>query len=106
MVMPTGHAREAAELVPLPRRDRRVIAVVLGLVAIAAVVVVAFAAGGGGARAGCLHVDLPGTMGANELRPCGGAAVGLCRSATAPPLAATRDGATIRGACRRAGIRS
>jgi hypothetical protein len=105
MVMPIGHAREVEQLVPLQRRDRRAIVIggTLTLAAIVALILV-LATGGNTRPPGCLHVDVPSTMGAGELRPCGAAARDLCREATVPPLGATADGATIRAACRRARI--
>jgi hypothetical protein len=105
MATPIGHAQDVGQLVPLQRRERRVILIggVLTLAAILALIVV-MATGGTARPAGCLHVDVPSTMGAGELRPCGAAARELCRDATVAPLAATADGATIRAACRRAGV--
>ncbi len=86
---------------PLGRRDRIVIAIVLGAVAIAAGVG-SFAyldrnGSPGSSGKGCVVVTVPASLGGATIRRCGARAVAFCRSE------ALRN-ATIADACRRAGM--
>jgi hypothetical protein len=74
-------------------RERRIVWVVIGLLAAAAVatVIVVIATSSPSAGAGCIRVDLPSTMGGGTPELCGDSAKSFCNSAVAhrPPLNAT-----------------
>jgi hypothetical protein len=86
-------------------RERRILRVVVALVAAAAlasvIVAVATSGSGGSATAArCVDLDVPSTMGGSTIHACGADAVAFCRSplANKPPLA---EAAQAR--CREAG---
>jgi hypothetical protein len=73
--------RQQAPLFSGSRRERRTLAVVAGLLALGVAAVLYFTLlGSSGARAGCVDVTVPSTMGAGTMHACGDAARHLCRS--------------------------
>ena len=74
-------------------RERRIVWIVGGLLAVAAIaaVIVAIVTSSPGTPAGCIQVEVPSTMGAGSSRFCDAAAADFCRSdaANSPPLDAT-----------------
>lgn len=104
-----GHwARVNTPLRETTPRERTLIRVVIALIAIVAVaVVVAVATGGGGGSSalgpGCIHIEVPSTMGGSASNLCGARAAEFCASPAAhePPL-----DATVLPKCRTAGYRT
>jgi hypothetical protein len=76
----------------LSERERRLVWIVAALVAVAAIaaVVVAIATSGSSPNAGCVEVEVPGTMGGGVNRTCGEAAAKFCR-AGAPSMGPLRN---------------
>jgi hypothetical protein len=74
-------ARRLSEPLRWGRREKTVIGVVLALVAVAVVALIVFAASSGSpARADCIDVTFPSTLGAAQVHACGGTARRVCDS--------------------------
>ncbi len=95
--MPVERQWERAN-VPLGPRDRRVLAAVgvVAAVAVAAFLVFLLTRSSSPSASGCLSVDVPSTMGGARLRVCGADAHTFCR--------AQGGDARIAAACRRQGF--
>ena len=89
-----GHwARVNTPLRKTTSREKRILWVVLALVAAACIAgaLVAFGSSSAPTPKGCIRVEVPSTMGASASTICGDGAASFCRSAPAhkPPLNAT-----------------
>ena len=98
-----GHwARVNTPLRETTRRERRIVWVGAGLLAMAAIVaaIVAIGSSNPSVPAGCIRVDLPSTMGGGTPQLCGKTAASFCASEVAhsPPL-----DETVPPTCREAG---
>jgi hypothetical protein len=100
MVM-VGQHKRLAEPLRWGRRERTIVAVLLGTMALAIAGLVAYGLSGGApARADCIAVNFASTLGGAELKGCGSQARRICASghdfrSIQPELKA---------ACRRAGF--
>ncbi len=84
------------------RREKAVVAVLVACVAIALAALGVYAASSGApARADCISVTFPSTLGAAELHACGAKARKVC--ATGPAGAYRGIAPQLGAACRRAG---
>jgi hypothetical protein len=89
----------------LTSRERRLIAAVLGLVAALVVaLVVALATGGHASGHGCIHVTIPGAVGAEEIDQCGAQARETCLTARRPGSFSPSSTRVVTAACRQAGL--
>ncbi len=105
MPLPTGHWEHSTGPRRLNRRERWLIAGVLGLTAVIVVaVVVAFTSHQKTSRHGCIDVSAATVIGGSELYRCGTAARQLCTS----PLGKGSENVAFRhqlaDACRKAGL--
>jgi hypothetical protein len=105
LILPPGHGRAAVARRTFTRRERWILASVIGVsLALVVVVVIAVASPGGHANRGCLAIEVPGPIGAQEFRQCGAAARAFCGSIheTADLSAVARN--DVAAACRRLGL--
>ena len=105
LILPPGHELQAPARPALSRRERWLIASVLGLLAvICVVVVIAFTSVQKQSRNGCIDVSAATVIGGSELYRCGQAARELCTEpggARSPNVAFAR---ALAEACRKAGL--
>jgi hypothetical protein len=102
LILPPGHAQAIATPRRLGRRERWMIACVLGLLAVGAVVLaISLGSSTRATGAGCVDVTAPGATGATELYRCGAQARELCTSGRSYGGA---FGAALISECRKAGL--
>jgi hypothetical protein len=93
-------ARRLSEPLRWGRREKTVIGIVAAIVAVAAIALIVFAASSGApARADCIDLEFPSTLGAAEVKGCGERARQLCASGAYKGL---KD--EMRVACEHAGF--
>jgi len=94
-------AQRRSEPLRWGRREKTIVAVMLACVALAAIGLGAFAlTSGAPARADCIHLTFPSTLGAAEINECGGRARAFC----ATPGTFNTLGEELVLACRKAGF--
>ena len=99
MVMPP----HTATLRRLSKRERWMIAGVLGVVvALVVVLVISFASSGPSSANGCIYATVPGVVGAQQIHECGATAQATCQSVHAAYPAQAAQ--TIAAECRKAGL--
>jgi hypothetical protein len=105
MVLPPGHANAVLARRQFSRREKWMVgSVVAASAAIVLVVLIAVLSSGGKPASGCLNVDVPGPIGAQEFRQCGAQARQFCGSiSTAGGLSASAR-QDVASACRRTGL--
>jgi hypothetical protein len=105
LILPPGHGQAAVGRRTFTKRERWIVGSVVAVsVALVVVVIIAVAIPGGRTARGCLNVEVPGPIGAQEFRQCGAAARAFCSSiASAADLSrvARQD---VAAACRRQGL--
>ena len=87
----------------LSKREKWMVGGVLGVVAaLAVVLVISFVSPGPSSGHGCIYATIPGSVGAEQVHECAGAARSTCRTVNVayPPQAAQ----TIATECRKAGL--
>jgi hypothetical protein len=100
MIMP-DQSRRSSRPRQLGRREKTALAVLIGCVVLAAIGLGAFAlTSGAPARADCIDLTFPSTLGAGEVHECGMPARRICASKDAYRGIAKE----MRVACRRAGF--
>lgn len=105
MVLPPGHAQTLAAPRQLSRREKRLIAGVLAVVAaIVLVLAVSISVGGQASAHGCIHATVPGAVGAQEIDQCGAQARATCQSAERPGSFTPGSARVIAAECRKAGL--
>jgi hypothetical protein len=105
VAVPSGHGQAAASPGGVTKRERRLIAGVLGLVAALVVaLVVSLGAGGHASAHGCIHVTIPGAVGAQQIDQCHGQARETCATARRPGSFTASSARIVAAACRRAGL--
>jgi hypothetical protein len=106
MVLPPGHSQAVVALGRLTTREKRLVAGVLGLVAaLVVVLVISLGAGEKASARGCIHVTIPGAVGAEEIDQCGGRARETCATARRTGSFTTSSARVVAAACRKAGLR-
>jgi hypothetical protein len=105
MVLPPGHANAVLARRQFSRREKWMVGSVLAAsAAIVLVVLVAVLSSASKPAGGCLNVDVPGPIGAQEFRQCGTQARQFCRSiSTASGLTAPAR-QDVETACRKTGL--
>ena len=104
LILPPGHA-ETMRLRPLSRRERRLIAGVLAVVAALVVgLVISFSTGGKSSAHGCIYLTIPAATGAQQIDSCGGQARSICNSTATPGAFAPTAARAIVAECRKAGV--
>ena len=94
-------SRRLSEPLHWGRREKTVVAVLLGCVVLALVGLGAYAlTSGGTARRDCIEVNFASTLGGATDRACGATARKVC----ATPGAFAHEAAELRASCRRAGF--
>jgi hypothetical protein len=105
LILPPGHAEAAAAPRRLTVREKRLIAGVLAVVAaIAVAFIISLSTGGQTSANGCIHLTIPGVVGAQEIDNCGEAARSICQSVARPGAFAPAAAQAIATECRKAGI--
>ncbi len=105
LILPPGHAEAIATPRRLTAREKRLIAGVLAVVAaIAVAFIVSLAVGGKTSANGCIHLTIPGTVGAQEIDECGAAARATCQSVATPGAFAPQSAQSVAAECRKAGL--
>jgi hypothetical protein len=90
----------------LSTREKRLIGGVLGVVAALVVaLVISLSVSGKASAHGCIHVTIPGAVGAQEIDQCGAEARATCQSAERPGSFTPPSARVVASACRRAGLR-
>ncbi len=93
-------ARRLSEPLRWGRREKAIVGVLVAVVAAAAIALVVFAASSGApARADCIDLEFPSTLGAAEVKGCGEHARQICSSGAYKGL---KD--EMRAACEHAGF--
>jgi hypothetical protein len=93
-------ARRLSEPLRWGRREKAIVGVLVAVVAAAAIALVVFAASSGApARADCIDLEFPSTLGAAEVKGCGEHARQICSSGAYKGLKAE-----MRAACEHAGF--
>jgi hypothetical protein len=105
LILPPGHAESIRVARELSRREKRLVAGVLGVVALLAVaLVVSLTTGGHTSGHGCIYVTIPAATGAEEIYRCGAAARSTCASVGTPGAFAPEAARSITTECRKAGL--
>jgi hypothetical protein len=95
-----GHSRRLAQPLRWDRRERLAVAALLAAVVAALVSLGVYAlTSGSRARADCISVTFPSTLGGAQLQGCGARARSICASGAFPGLADA-----LRAECTRAGF--
>jgi hypothetical protein len=103
LILPPGHAQEAARGPTLSRREKRLIGSVLGLCAVICVaVVIAFTSQQRQSRNGCIDVSSATVIGGSELYRCGAAARALCTEPGGERSSNVAFARALAEACRKA----
>ena len=103
LILPPGHAESVTGMRRLTVRERRLVRGVLGAVAVLAVgVVVALATASRTSAHGCLHLTIPGPVGAEEIDQCGTTARETCASVAQAGGFSAEARSEVAAACRRA----
>jgi len=93
-------ARRAREPLRWGRREKAIVGALLAIVAATAIALVVYGASSGGpARADCIDLSFPSTLGAAEVSGCGERARRVCASGAYRGIAAE-----MRAACEHAGF--
>jgi hypothetical protein len=105
VALPSGHRQPIAAPRRLTAREKRLIGGVLALVA-ALVVALAVSLGTGGRTSarGCIHVTIPGAVGAQEIDQCGAQARDTCATALRPGSFTSASARVVAAECRKAGL--
>ncbi len=105
LILPPGHAEAVVAPRRLTTREKRLIAGVLAVVAaIAVAFIISLAVGGKSSANGCIHLTIPGVVGAQQIDRCGEAARSTCQSAETPGAFAPEAAKSIATECRKAGL--
>lgn len=106
MIMPPGHAATAGSPWRFSKREKWVVVVMSGLLAVLAVaVVISLATSGHKSGHGCVDVAVAYSTGGSEIYRCGDAAKVLCRSVGVPGGYTGETGRQVAVECRKAGLR-
>ncbi len=105
MILPSGHYQEVSAPHTIGRREKWIIASVLGLLAvIGVVVIVAFTSVQRQSRNGCIDVSAATVIGGSELYKCGAAARALCTEPGGEHSSNVSFSRALADACRKAGL--
>jgi hypothetical protein len=105
VALPLGHAQRLAAPQNLSAREKRLVGGVLALVAaLALVLVIALASGGRASAHGCIHITIPGAVGAQEIDQCGTQARATCQTARQPGSFTPPSARVVAAECRKAGL--
>jgi hypothetical protein len=106
LILPPGHGQRLAAPHRFTSRERWILGGVLtAAAALVVAVVIALASGGHSTGGGCIDVQLPSSVGAQEFYRCGAAARSLCDAVDTPQGLSGRAGAAVAAECRKAGLR-
>ena len=106
LILPPGHGQAVARRPRLSLRERWILGgVTATAAALIVVVVIAVAVGGHSTGNGCVDVNLPYSVGGQELYRCGAAARALCSGIDTPGGFTGATGAAVAAECRKAGLR-
>jgi hypothetical protein len=105
VVLPPGHAQAVATPRQLSRREKRLIRGVLAVLAVILVaLVVSLATAGPSSGHGCIHLTIPGDVGAQQIDQCGAQARDTCQTVNQPGSYPPASARAVAAACRRAGL--
>jgi hypothetical protein len=105
LILPPGHMQAARVRRPLSLREKRLIGLILAVVAALIVAfVVSLASGGRASARGCIYLTLPAVTGAQQINECGAQARDTCSSVHRPGAFNRAGAEAVAAACRRAGL--
>ncbi len=105
MVLPPGHAQALASPRRLSTREKRLITGVLAVVAaIVAILAISIGTAGSSSAHGCIHVTIPGAVGAQPIDQCGAQARATCQTAEQPGAFTAASARAVATECRKAGL--
>jgi hypothetical protein len=105
LILPPGHGRAAVGRRTFTRRERWILGSVIGAsLALVVVIVIAVVSPAGHPNRGCLEVDVPGPIGAQEFRQCGAAAQKFCSAIDKAAELSAVARSDVAAACRRQGL--
>jgi hypothetical protein len=103
MVLPPGHAQAVAAPRGLTQREKRLIAGVLGIVAvIVTALAISIGTAGSASGRGCIHTTIPGVVGAQEIDQCGAQARATCQTVERPGSFPAASARVVAAECRKA----
>lgn len=106
LILPQGHARALPDRRRLSPRERWLIRGVLAaVVALAAAVAIAVATSGHSTGNGCIDVNIPYSVGGQEVYRCGAAAKAMCAAVDTPGGFGGAAGRTVAAECRKVSLR-
>jgi hypothetical protein len=104
-VLPLGHGKSIGSNRALSVRERWMVRMVLGAVAVLAVVLaVAIGTAGQSSAHGCIHATIAGPVGAQEVNQCGAEARSTCLTAKTSGAFTRQAARVIEQQCRKAGL--
>ncbi len=105
LILPPGHAQTVAVRHRLTLRERWLIGGILAVVAALAVaVVVALATSGHSTGNGCIDVNVPYSIGGQEVYRCGAAAEQVCAAVDTPNGFTGSAGRAVAAECRKVSL--
>jgi len=105
VVLPPGHAQTIATPRQLSTREKRLIRGVLAVVAVIVVaLVISLATAGPSSGRGCIHVTIPGDVGAQQIDQCGAQARDTCQTVNEGGAFPPASARVVAAACRKAGL--
>ena len=105
LILPPGHAESIHAGRRLSVREKRLIGVVVGAIALLVVVIaVAVSSSGQSSAHGCIYATIAAATGAQEISQCGTAARDTCASVLAPGAFSRQAAEAVAGECRKAGL--
>jgi len=106
LILPPGHAQQVVAGRRFSVRERWMVGSVLSVVAaLAVVLVISLATAGHSSGNGCVEVNLPFSMGGQELYRCGRSAKTLCSAAGRAGGFTGAAAQAVATQCRKAGLR-
>jgi hypothetical protein len=105
LILPPGHAESIRFGLRLSRREKRLLVLVGGALAVLVVVLsISLATSGRSSGHGCIYATIPAATGAQEISECGAQARATCAGALAPGAFTAQAARAVAAECRKAGL--
>jgi hypothetical protein len=103
LILPPGHAESIRSRRSLSVREKRLLGLVLVLIAALAIaLVIALSTTGRSSAGGCIHLTIAADTGAQDVDECGATARYTCATVLEPGAFPAESAAAIAAACRKA----